>query len=130
MGRKQGVPHVGDFCARFESVLVDRTGVEDESNAFTGMEEHDRAGGPSVVSQELYGRTVVGVVCEVKTDFVRGLCWNGHGASQTLVCVICEAKPAPYTAGFVSLAWGSRTSFRQATLTTACNCCARNAGPR
>lgn len=77
-GGERDVPHVGDLCARFESVLVERTGVEDEGDALAGMEQDDRAGGPPIVTQELYGSTVVGVVGEVEADLVRVLSWNGH----------------------------------------------------
>lgn len=52
------------------------------------MEQDDRAGGPSIVPQELYGCTVVRVVGEVEADLVGVLGWSGHvccgTASQTL----------------------------------------------
>jgi len=43
------------------------------------MEQDDRAGGPSVVAQELYCCAVVCVVGEVEADLVRVLGWDGHG---------------------------------------------------
>ena len=72
-GHTRGVPHVGDFCARLEGVLVERAGIEDKGDALAGMEQDDRAGGPTIIAQELYGCAVVCVICEVEADFVRVL---------------------------------------------------------
>jgi hypothetical protein len=52
------------------------------------MEQDDRAGGPSIVPQELYSCRVMRVVGEVEADLVGVLSQSGHvccgTASQTL----------------------------------------------
>lgn len=104
------------------------------------MEQHDRTGGPSIVSQELYGCAVVCVVGEVEADFVGGLGWNGHGVmldrvTDAQVSILREEEEnrgsLPRTQlVLLALREGAGRVSEQATLTTVCNCCAPNAGPR